>query len=49
MSPEWIAETSNKLTFIEQKIDCAENRFKDSYLQKEEAQIPLSLDQFRPG
>lgn len=23
MSPQWIAETSNKLSFIEQKIDCA--------------------------
>lgn len=31
MSPEWVAETSNKLNFIEQKIDCAENRLKDSY------------------
>lgn len=29
MSPQWIAETSNKLSFIEQKIDCAQNRFRN--------------------
>jgi len=29
MSPQWIASTSNKLSFIEQKIDCAENRLKN--------------------
>lgn len=29
MSPQWVAETSNKLSFIEQKIDKAENRFRN--------------------
>lgn len=30
MSPQWIAETSNKLSFIEQKIDYAENRYRNA-------------------